>query len=344
MLKCFSVVIVLMMSWSSAGAEEPIWPLDLPTRYLTSNFMEYRPGRFHAGLDLKTQTVEGFAARAVESGSIVRLRATPTAYGRAVYLLGDSGRTYVYAHLSRFNDDLRRRIESQRAKTGTYRARLWFKPGEVRVKQGEIIGLTGQSGTNGPHLHFEVRDKNNRPTEPQAQGFAVGDSIPPMIFHIRAWPTTPEAKIQGQNFEHIFDLAGGQPGPLEIQGPVAFSAKIVDRSDIRDHRLEPSLIELHLDGELVYRCANEGYDFAENALLRLEWVVVPGVRERWLHRRRANTLVGRSGDLWYLGEDGQGLSAGRHELMLMASDWAGNRTEVKWDLVEIGRASCRERV
>ena len=94
---------------SPIGAAEPDttavevrWPLDLPTRYLTSNFMEYRSGRFHAGLDLKTQSRTGFAARAVEDGSIVRVRATPFAYGRAVYLLGNSGRTYVYAHLSRF--------------------------------------------------------------------------------------------------------------------------------------------------------------------------------------------------------------------------------------------------
>ena len=66
------------------------WPLDLPTRYLTSNFMEYRSGRFHAGLDLKTRSRPGFAARAVEDGSIVRVRSTPFAYGRAVYLLGQS--------------------------------------------------------------------------------------------------------------------------------------------------------------------------------------------------------------------------------------------------------------
>ncbi|MFT5233278.1 MAG: hypothetical protein ACI9UQ_001310 [Candidatus Krumholzibacteriia bacterium] len=334
MLIPLSVFILLLLA-GSANAEKPIWPLDLATRYLTSNFMEYRPGRFHAGLDLKTQTVEGFAARAVESGSIVRVRATPTAYGRAVYLLGDSGRTYVYAHLSRFNDDLRGRVNRQRAQSGTYRARLWFKPGQLRVEQGDVLGLTGQSGTGGPHLHFEVRDKDNRPTEPQAAGFAVGDSIAPEIVHLRAWPVTPEATIQGRNFEHILIQNGGETerAPLAINGPVAFSAKIVDRSDIRDHRLEPSLIEVRLDGELVYRCANEYYDFAENALQRLEWVVLPEVRERWLHRREANTLAGRDGELWYLGRDGQGLSPGRHVVELAATDWAGNRKSVSWELM-----------
>jgi len=170
---------------AQTAVPEPIWPLDLSTRYLTSNFMEYRPGRFHAGLDLKTQTVTGFAARAVEDGWVFRVRATPTAYGRAVYLRGVSGRTYVYAHLSRFSDRLRALVERQRARTGTYRARLQFAAGKVKVRQGEVLGLTGESGTGGPHLHFEVRDVHNRPTEPQAVGFAVSDTIAPVIHYLR---------------------------------------------------------------------------------------------------------------------------------------------------------------
>ena len=53
------------------------WPLDLPAHWLTSNFMEYRGGRFHAGIDLKTRETEGFPAYAVEDGWISRVRATP---------------------------------------------------------------------------------------------------------------------------------------------------------------------------------------------------------------------------------------------------------------------------
>lgn len=317
-------------------AATPIWPLDLPTRYLTSNFMEYRPGRFHAGLDLKTQTVMGFAARAVEDGWIVRVRATPTAYGRAVYLRGASGRTYVYAHLSRFNDRLRARLDAQRQRTGVYRARLTFKPNEIPVRQGEVLGLTGQSGTGGPHLHFEVRDERNRPTDPQALGFAVGDTMPPVIYQVRAWAVSPATRIEGATGSHLLSsetgLTGAQPA-VHVAGPVAFSALIVDHADIRGHRLEPSLIELWLDGQRVYRCHNEHFDFAENALERLEWVVLPGVREHWLHRNPADTLAGREGRLWYLGEQGQGLPVGRHQVRILASDIAGNQTEVQFELV-----------
>ncbi len=341
------LILALLLTGPAAGQNEssessvpsePIWPLDLPTRYLTSNFMEYRPGRFHAGLDLKTQTVNGFAARAVEDGWIVRVRATPTAYGRAVYLRGESGRTYVYAHLSRFNDQLRGLVNTQRARTGTYRARLQFKAGEVRVKKGEVLGLTGESGTGGPHLHFEVRDANNRPIEPQAMGFVVGDTLAPVIHRLRVWPVQPQTLIQGAEQGHILTATGGLSGDqpaLRVTGPVAFSARIVDQSDIRAHRLEPSLIEVHLDGKLVYSCRNESYDFAENALQRLEWAVMPGVREHWLHRHPANTLAGREGGLWYLGAKGQGLQSGRHKLRISAEDRAGNRTEMALDLVVV---------
>ena len=122
----FTCLVVLVSAWAvpAGGVDapkvtpDPRWPLDLDTRYLTSNFMEYRSGRFHAGLDLKTQSRSGFAARAVEDGTIVRVRAEYSAYGRAIYLLGDSGRTYVYAHLSRFNDAIRSQVRQVQGKVG----------------------------------------------------------------------------------------------------------------------------------------------------------------------------------------------------------------------------------
>jgi hypothetical protein len=310
---------------------EPVWPLDLDTRYLTSNFMEYRSGRFHAGLDLKTRSRSGFAARAVEDGTIVRLRATPSAYGRAVYLLGDSGLTYVYAHLSRFSDPLRTQVRGAQAATGKYHVRLHFAPGELRVSRGEVLALTGESGTGGPHLHFEVRDPDNRPVNPLAMGFAVPDTFAPVIHAVRAVPAHPDSRIDGYPSARLLKSAKGLSGeqPLvQIAGPVAFAVKIIDASDIAGHRLEPWLIEARLDGELVYRCRNDRFDFSENSLQRLEWLEVPGIRDRWLHRRPGNSLTGRSGDSWHLGKDGKGLAPGPHDLEIAAADFAGNRTAV----------------
>jgi len=328
------------MQTSAADPESgPIWPLDLSNRYLTSNFMEFRSGRFHAGLDLKTRSREGFTVRAVEDGYISRVRCTPTAYGRVVYLRGVSGRTYVFAHLARFNDELRGRVEQAQIQNDSYRARLEFKPGQVPIKKGQVLGISGQSGTAGPHLHFEVRDRNQRPINPLGHGFNVEDKLPPVIHRLRAWPVRETSRINGGNGEWVLDAGDstglqGDLGVLNITGPVAFSARMVDASDARGHKLEPWLIELILDGETVYRCRNDRYAFDENSLQRLEWTdwadwTEDGVpREHWLHRRKANTLTGREGGLWYLGDEGEGLSRGDHELVLKVMDHAGGEANV----------------
>lgn len=313
----------------------PRWPLDLPARWLTSNFMEYRDGRYHAGVDFKTREREGFPVYAVESGWIERVRATPGGYGRALYLRGDSGRTYVYAHLARFDDVVEQLVAAEQARSAQYRVELAPPAGALRVKRGRAVGLSGQSGTSGPHLHFEVRDADNRPLDPLATGFAVRDSIAPVIHQVRALAASAQARLAGGASSARLPLPGGATGrdiPLRVSGPVAFSARVVDAADPAGHRLEPWRLELRLDGEVVCRRDNETFDFTENAQQRLEWLELGPVREQWLHRDPAVTVPGREGGRWYLGRDGNGLVPGRHRLELRAFDRAGNRADAAWDL------------
>ena len=175
-----------------------------------------------------------------------------------------------------------------------------FEPGRIPVTAGQVLGLSGQSGTAGPHLHFEVRDAAQRPLNPLDHGFAVADSLPPVIRTVRAVPAAPGALV-GHGRTPLVVEAGAKPGlsgpmaPLAIRGPVAFAAGIVDHADVKGHTLEPYLIEATLDGILVYSARNESYAFADNALQRLEWVLAGSVRERWLHRRQPVALPGRNG-------------------------------------------------
>lgn len=330
--------IVLVCSCGAALAADPpdgsppLWPLDLDTRYLTSNFMEYRSGRYHAGLDLKTESRTGYVVRAVRDGSIVRLRCTPTAYGRALYLQAADGTTYVYAHLERFNDTLQKLVKDAQAASGRYRAEFSFEPGEIPVKAGDVLALSGQSGTSGPHLHFEVRDAAQSPLNPLDHGFAVEDGHPPVIRTLRAIPVTPAARIMGD--EGNWFLGGPEAGltgildTLRVSGPVAFTAGIVDQADVRAHRLEPWSIEARLDGLTVYRCANTAFAFADNSIMKLEWYENNGVRERWLFRRPGVTLADRAGGAWHLGPAGEGLRPGLHVLEVSAFDHQGNAAQI----------------
>ena len=65
----------------------------------------------------------------------------------------------------------------------------------------------------------------------------------------------------------------------------------------------------------------------------MEWLEVPDIRDRWLHRRSGNSLRGREGDDWFRGALGEGLEPGPHNLEIAASDFSGNTTLVNIPLL-----------
>lgn len=309
------------------------WPLTLTDRFLTSNFMEYRDGRFHTGLDLKTNSETGYAVLAAEDGWVVRLRASAYGYGRAVYLQGISGRFFVYAHLERFADQLRARIRHAQVQNQRYEVDLYLQADRIPVARGDVIGISGQSGAAGPHLHFEVRNSVQQPLNPLLCGFAVPDTFPPQICRIRAIPCAPESRVVGglvaRSVSAKQGLAGQLPS-LTVQGPVAFTAELRDRSDIMGHRLIPQEITVRLDGTVVYRASNDSLAFVQNRQMFLEWLELPGIREKWLHRRPGNNLPGREGEPW--SRSANILTPGIHRVELVISDQAGNQAQVHWQV------------
>jgi len=86
----------------------------------------------HWGTDFATPI--GSNVYAVEDGIILFAQEDPTGWGH--YLVLQSGKDYyIYGHLSEWK----------------------VKQGD-KVTQGQIIGLTGNTGNStGPHLHFEHR-------------------------------------------------------------------------------------------------------------------------------------------------------------------------------------------
>ena len=322
---------------AQAGPEPtPVWPLDLPTRHLTSNFMEHRLGRFHAGIDLKTGGRCGLPVRAAEDGWISRLRVAPFGYGWVVYLRGDSGRTYVYAHLERLADPWRELVRADLRRRGASEADLVLAPGAHRVRRGEVLALSGQSGTLGPHLHFEVRDADNLPLDPLAWGFAPPDTIAPAILAVRCLPAAPDVRVAGTAGARLFEtgapLAGMLP-PLTVDGPVAFTARVNETADVAGHRLEPWRLTVTLDDSLVLEARNDVFDLSTQAYMRLEWLQLPGGRERWLMRREGNRLAGRRGGEW--SRDPAVLAPGDHVVRLRVEDRTGNAGEVAWRLTVV---------
>ncbi|RUT73267.1 M23 family metallopeptidase [Ancylomarina longa] len=100
----------------------------------------YKTRKFHDGMDF-TCTI-GTPIYAAGDG-VVRFAHKQRGYGKKIEIDHGYGYKTVYAHLSVYN----------------------VKKGQ-RVKRGEVIGFSGNTGkSTGPHLHYEVR-KNNKPVDP----------------------------------------------------------------------------------------------------------------------------------------------------------------------------------
>ena len=164
-----------------------IYPIRDVARLYSANFGEMRPGHFHAGIDIKTDGAEGKPLVAAADGYVSRVSLTAGGYGRAVYLTLRNGTTAVYGHLQRFRDDIEQHVRQERTARRANSVNLFFGPETWPVKQGDVIGFSGNSGSSmGPHLHFEIRDT---PTQRLYNLVREGvirpeDNLPPRIMRL----------------------------------------------------------------------------------------------------------------------------------------------------------------
>ena len=115
-------------------------------------------GRLHAGVDIAAPFGEPVLAAA--DGVVSRAGLWP-GYGRMVEITHAGGLVTRYAHLGEVVPGLRR---------------------GHRLKAGTPVGEVGSTGvSSGPHLHFEIRDRHDRPLNPLyflGRRFAHPDDLP----------------------------------------------------------------------------------------------------------------------------------------------------------------------
>ncbi len=158
---------------------DPIWPMPARTD-LSSGFGDYRSGRFHYGLDLRTGP-KNLAVVAPVDGYVSQVWLQYFGYGKALYLAGDDGRTYVFAHLARYAPSIDKTVRKIQVTKESYNIREWFEPSRYRVRQGDTLAFSGKTGIGAPHMHFEIRDSENVPRSPLQQGLSISDKTGPLI-------------------------------------------------------------------------------------------------------------------------------------------------------------------
>ena len=256
-------------------AQNYIWPTNTG-HYLSSSFGEYRSGHFHSGIDIKTNYRTGYPVFAVANGYVWRIRTSSTGYGKAIYLMLDDSNLAVYGHLDEFNPFLNAYIKAEQLLQKRYRADIYFKKNEFRVFQGDTIAFTGETGTKHPHLHFEIRDRNNRLINPLNTNLKITDYTIPTIKAIAVVPIAASSRINGQptaqtfpaNYIHkkLFAVSDS----IQVSGPVGIEIKTHDTVRGVPNFYNPYGIRLFVDDSLYFHVQYDSFDFEETHLIKID--------------------------------------------------------------------------
>lgn len=156
------------------------FPIDTPLN-VSGTFGELRMNHYHSGIDFKTDGKEGRSVKAAADGWVSRIKMSAFGFGNVIYLDHPSGHTTVYAHLHHFHPELMNYMDSAQNAAKSFEMELFPDSGRFTYVQGQEIGVSGNSGSSqGPHLHFEIRDRKNQiPQNPFLFLPLMVDSIPP---------------------------------------------------------------------------------------------------------------------------------------------------------------------
>jgi len=231
-----------------------VWPTDA-SRFVTSSFGEYRAGHFHAGLDVKTWGSEGWRVFALDSGSVVRVQASPYGYGRALVIRLKNGLRVLYAHLSRFSEPLEEIVRMEQRRAGRFAVALEFEPGFLPVDRGETVAFTGSTGAGtGPHLHFEVWDRNGDALNPLTLEFGIEDRIVPTLRALAFTPLDFGSHVEGDFDTKIVPLRRTSRGAyaavskVRAWGDVGIALSAFDMLNGAATRMAAYRIRLSVDG------------------------------------------------------------------------------------------------
>ncbi len=166
------------------------WPLP-SNKGVTGTFSEYRFNHLHAGFDLSTHGKTGLAVKCYEDGYVFMIKVNKNGYGNVLYVKHPGKKLIsVYGHLKRFSPEIEKIADFYRKKRKTrYPGTIILEKNKIKVKKGETIAYSGESGAGLPHLHFELRDLANNPVDASEFGFDMRfDSSYPVIEGLKIIP------------------------------------------------------------------------------------------------------------------------------------------------------------
>ena len=269
-------------------------PLEIPL-ILSGTFAELRSNHFHSGIDIKTQQRTGLKVKASASGFVSRIKVSHYGYGKALYITHPNGYTSVYAHLSKFSPDIEAYVKRHQYKKESYQIELFPKAEDLPVLKDSLVAYSGNSGgSGGPHLHFEIRDKKERPINPMLFGIDIKDTTNPIIKSVYAYPLDKNAFINSKNTKQKLRLTPLKNGDYNVEnieaiGNIGFAIGTYDRQDLAANSNGVYNIQTFVNGSRNFEIDFKRFSFSEtkhiNQLIDYEHFLTQKQRIQKLFRK-----------------------------------------------------------
>ena len=252
-MRRFLILILFSLSYFKSDSQDLLFPINPGSQnYLSGNLGELRSDHFHMGLDIKTYGRINVPVYASDDGYIERVRVSGTGYGKALYLKHNNGFKSVYAHLNSFHKEIEKYVTDYQYRNEKFIVNLY--PGKkFYFKKGEIIGYSGNSGSSGgPHLHYEIRDREENVMNPLNFSFKeIKDNIKPTIKSVSLKTLTFDSRINGMYGLLDIPIQGDNKINLNLEGDIGISVSAFDMLDGYLHKVGISRFQLFLDNKLL---------------------------------------------------------------------------------------------
>lgn len=280
MIKKYTAVLILLSGFYFNAIAQTIvtsraypqnyfrYPLDLPPS-TAGSFGELRPNHFHSGLDFKTNNRTGYPVHAVADGYVSRLRVQFGGFGNAIYITHPNGFTSVYGHIEKYSAEMEKVVRAAQYQQQSFEVDVKLQPMQLPVCKDDVIALSGNAGASeGPHLHFELRDTQTEETiNAQLFGLTIPDKVPPTIYAMGVYHLNgnPFSEKTPRQFLAVSGSGGNyhltKPGVITVNGETGFGITTNDMNSVSPNHNGIYSVELKADGKTVYTFAVERFGF-----------------------------------------------------------------------------------
>jgi hypothetical protein len=313
---------------------------------LASGFGDYRSGRFHAGIDIRTGGVIGEPVFSPVNGYVWRIRTNYEGYGKALYIRDYNERIYVFAHLNKFVPEIDRLVKATQVESERYYVDIYLPQDSIKIAAGKLIAQSGETGAGPPHLHFESRSADNRPINPLSHGFDLADETKP-IFERIGFQATDDTSLfdTGLRKEFYRVKKREKAGEYYLDTVLFFNSPfgvIVDCYDLmRPNGMRSTVrkLSLEIDGIPYYESVFDTLDYSTEQSVYFEYDYDEALDDRSKVRRLyaedGNRFLGSKAINGFKGFIGENVDekVGRRRGKITAEDCCGNQSILTFEFI-----------